>query len=99
MTWLEIAGLILVAGLVGALVSALVLFNIRRVRTRRVAAALPEAVRSEALALIDRAGLEDGTGVLLLRVIASKGSDPYSRIGGKPLLPLGWVPPEPAAQE
>lgn len=98
MTWFEIAGLILVAVLVGALVSALVLFNIRRVRTRRVADALPEAVRSEALALIDRAGLEDGTRVLLLRVIASPGSDPYSRIGGKPLLSPGWVPPETTAQ-
>lgn len=99
MTWLDIAGLILVAGLFGAFVSALVVFNIRRVRTRRVADALLEAVRREALALIDRAGLEDGTRVLLLRVITGKGGDPYSRIGGKPLLPPGWVPPKSVARE
>lgn len=99
MTWIAIAGLCLVCGLFVAIATALVLFNIRRVRACRVAAALPEAIRDDVLARIDRAGWEDGTRVLLLRVIAGTGSDPYSRIRGEPLLPPGWGPPGSATQE
>jgi hypothetical protein len=75
------------AALVAVLGSGLAWWNLRRIKTSRLAAAIPGAVRDEVLAAIDRAGMEDGTRVLLLRVVAGKVTDPYSRMGGKPLQP------------
>jgi hypothetical protein len=93
-----IAMAILILGVViglGVLVlaSVLVPFNVRRVRTARRAAELPEDIRRQVLELIDLAGKADGTLALLLRRIDGPGTDPYSRIGGAPVLPPEVVLP------
>lgn len=67
----------------------LVGWNLLRLRTGRIASAVPDAIRREILAEIDRAGTEDGARVLLLRVVASGVSDAYSKLGGTPLYPTG----------
>ena len=80
-------------GLVAALAVVLVGFNIRRVATRTRAQALPESIRREVLARIDTAGMEDGSSVLLLRMVDGPGTDVRSRVGGTPVLPPGTPPP------
>ena len=64
-------------------------WNVRRVRTAQLAAAIARAVQEQVLEAIDRAGMEEGTRVLLLRVVDGPPRDPYSKLGGEPLLPPG----------
>lgn len=87
-----ILGIVIGVGVL-ALAAVLVPFNVRRVRTARRAAELPEDIRRQVLESIDLAGRDDGTLALLLRKIDGPGSDPYSRIGGAPFLPAGVVLP------
>jgi hypothetical protein len=87
---------ILLGGLLAAFALVLAWFNIRRVGTRKRAATLPDEVCREVLARIDRAGIEDRSPVLLLRVVDGPGADAYSRINGTPVWPPGSAPQRPA---
>jgi hypothetical protein len=83
--WSMTVGSVLV-GCVAVLGLWLVWWNMRRLRTRRLAVLIPDRIRDAVLAAIDQAGMEDGTGVLLLRITARL-TDPYSKIGGEPFFP------------
>lgn len=61
-------------GLAAALAAALGWWNLRRIRTARIAASLPPAVCEHVLAAIDEAGVEDGRRVLMLRIIEGTAS-------------------------
>jgi hypothetical protein len=66
-------------------------WNLRRIGSARLVAQMPDTVRDEVLAAVDRAGMEDGTPVLLLRVVGRTTADPYSKIGGAPSVPRGMM--------
>lgn len=80
--WMFVA---VVAGLIVLLVG----WNVFRIRTGRIASAIPIEIREDVLHAIDRAGIEDGTRVLLLRLTKGALTDPFSKIGGIPLYPTG----------
>lgn len=77
------------AALVLAIVWNIVLRTRLQARTRAAAATLPASVHREVLDLVDRAGEEDGTTLLLLRPDLDGSRDGSSHLGGDPCLAPG----------
>jgi hypothetical protein len=80
------------AGLAALLVT-IVCFNVRRLRTIRVVQSLPESVVKRVLDLVDQAGRDDGSHVVLLRMSPAARDDVYSCLGSTPRVPAGMALP------
>ncbi len=93
LNWSDVPALVILAWF-GTMVVVIIVFNVRRLRARRVVRSISEDVKSKVLAAIDEAGRNSHGAVMLLRPVDGAAPGTSSFVGGAPILPHGVSVPD-----